>query len=57
MLAYNSWFSTRVAESPPVSERAVHLVYCARFYTNVYQFVRVLFFPFGFEEGVWDLVV
>ena len=55
MLAYNPWFSTRVAESPPVSERAVHLVYCVRFSTNVYQFVRVLFSRLVLREGcgIW----
>ena len=29
-------------------ERAVRLVHCV-------SFVKVCFFPFGFEEGMWDL--
>ena len=26
-------------------------------FVNVYQFVSVIFFPFGFEGGMWDLLV
>ena len=25
-------------------------------FVNVYQFVCVLFSPFGFEDGMWDLI-
>ena len=35
-------FSDRVAELPPVWVSAVHLVYCALSFVNVYQSVRVL---------------
>ena len=26
------------------------------YFVNVYQFLCVLFFPFGFQGGLWDLI-
>ena len=30
---------------------------CVSFFVNIYQFVCVSFFPFGFEGGMSDLIV
>ena len=44
--------SIRVAERPPVGERAVYSVYCACLSERL-----SISFPFGFEGGIWDLLI
>ena len=50
-------FSIRVAERPPVWERADYSVILCTSFVNVYQFVCVSFFAFGCEDGKWDVII
>ena len=45
-------FSIRVAEWPPVWERAVHLVYYACLSRTFFNFYVCPSFPVGYEGGV-----
>ena len=38
-------------------ERTFHSVYCVCVIRERLSFVCICFFPFGFESGVWDLIV
>ena len=49
-------FSIRVAECPPVWERAVHSVNCTCFSWALVNFY-VCPFPFGIEGAIWDVIV
>ena len=50
-------FSIRVAESPPVWERAVHLVKCTCLSWALVKFYVCPSFPFGIKGGMWDVIV
>ena len=50
-------FSVRVAERPPVSERAVHSVDCTGLSWALVKFCVCPSFPFGIEGGIWDVIV
>ena len=50
-------FSVRVAEGPPVWERAVHMVNCACLSWALVKFCVCPSFPFGVEGGMWDVIV
>ena len=50
-------FSIRVAERPPVWERAVHPVNCTCLSWALVLFCVCPSFPFGIEGGMWDVIV
>ena len=50
-------FSIRVAECPPVWERAVHSVNCACLSWALVRFCVCPSFPFGIEGGLCDVIV
>ena len=50
-------FSISVAEFPPVWERAAHSINCTCLSWALVKFVCVLLSLFGFEGGMWDVIV
>ena len=50
-------FSIRVAELPPVWERAVHSVNCVYLSWAFVKFCAYPSFPFDIYGGMWDLIV
>ena len=50
-------FLIKVAERPPVWERAVHLVNCTCLSWELVKFCVCPSFPYGIEGGMWDLIV
>ena len=50
-------FSIKVAERPPVWERAVHSVYCACLSRTFINFCVRSSVPFGFEGGMLGLII
>ena len=50
-------FSVRVAEWPPVWERAVHSVNCTCLSWALVKFCVCPSFPFGIEGGMWGVIV
>ena len=50
-------FSVRVAEWPPVWERAVHSVNCMCLSWALVKFCVCHSFPFGAEGGMWGVIV
>ena len=50
-------FSIRVAEWPPVCERADHLVNCTCLSWALVGFCVCPSFPFGIEGGMWDVIL
>ena len=50
-------FSIRVAERPPVWERAVHSVNCTCLSWALVKFCVCPSFPFGIEGGIWNVMV
>ena len=50
-------FSIKVAELPPVWERAVHSVNCACLSWALVKFCVCPSFPFGTEGWMWDVIV
>ena len=49
-------FSAKIAEWPPVWERAIHSIYCM-FLSWTFIIFSVCRFSFGFEVSLWDLNV
>ena len=50
-------FSIRVAEWPPVWQRAVHSVYSTCLSWAMVKYYVCPFFPFGIGGGMWDVIV
>ena len=50
-------FSIRVAECPPLWERAVHSVNCTCLSWALVKFCVCPSFSFGIEGGTWDVIV
>ena len=50
-------FKIRIAEPPPIWERAVHSVTCTCLSWALIKFCVFPSFPFGIVGGVWDVIV
>ena len=50
-------FSIKVAEWPPIWERAVYSVNCSCLPWELVKFCVCPSFPFGIEVGMWDVIV
>ena len=47
----------RIAKWPSVWKRAVHSIFTLRVFCECLLICNVVSFPFGFEDGIWDLIV